>query len=83
MTKGEEDGAGAVTRGLRLKEVVEAGANLRNGDWKGGDLVGEARVRGNVGFTDRRDAAAMVWCCGHRRRVKMVNERNAITSGVI
>ena len=58
MTKGE----GGVARGLRLKEVVEEGANLRNGDWKGGDLVGDARVRGNVGFTDRRDAAAMVCC---------------------
>lgn len=81
MTKGEEDGAGGVTRGLRLKEV-EVGANLRNGDWKGGDLVGEGRVRGNVGFTDRRDAAAMVCCC-NRRRVKMVNERNVITSGII
>ena len=78
MTKGE----GGVARGLRLKEVVEEGANLRNGDWKGGDLVGDARVRGNVGFTDRRDAAAMVCCC-NRRRVKMVNERNVITSGII
>ena len=53
-----------VVRGLRLKEEL----NLRKGDRKEGEVLGEARVWENVGFRDCREEAAMVWCGGKTRR---------------
>lgn len=71
-----------MTRGLGLNDA-EAGANLRNGDWKEGDLLGDGRVRGDsVGFTDRREAAAAMVClmCPKTSQNGLY-WRNVITSG--
>ena len=47
-----------VERGLGVKEEL----NLRKGDRKEGEVLGEARVWENVWFRDCREEAAMVWC---------------------
>lgn len=67
-----------VERGLGVEEEL----NLRKGDRKEGEVLGEARVWENVGFRDCREEAAMVWCGGKTRRDE-TRDQTTTSGGVL